>query len=183
MYRITCLITLLAATSLGAQQKPAEITHDGLLNTATAAPPSDAKAAKLFAKAVKDFGDRKYAPALDGFRKADQQDGGHCVGCEINAYKAARLLEDFQVARAEVALLLDHAATSEEKAQAHYLNGDVCLSEGGYRIFEKPFQDADKEFEASLALEPDKPACLFEDGLALAHLHQYDKATERFHST
>lgn len=180
MHRITCLITLLAAMSLGAQQKPAEIAQDGLLSAVASAPPADAKAAKLFAKAVKDFGDRKYAPALDGFRKADQQDGGRCVGCEINAYKAARLLEDYQAARAEAALLLDHATTPEDKAQAHYFNGDVCLSEGGYRIFEKPFQDADKEFDAALALAPDKPLCVYEDGLALAHLHQYDKATERF---
>jgi thiol-disulfide isomerase/thioredoxin len=180
MYRLTFLITPLLAVSLVAQEKSSETAHASDGFPGASATPSDARAAKIFAKATKDFEERKYASALDEFRKADQQDGGHCLACEINAYKTAKQLEDFQTARQETMLLLDHVTNPEDKAQVHYLTGDVCLSEGGYRIFQKPFEDADKEFEAALQLQPDKPNCLYADGVALAHLHQYDKAKERF---
>jgi thiol-disulfide isomerase/thioredoxin len=144
------------------------------------AAPRDPKAGKIFAKAMKDFEDHKYPLALDGFRKADSLDGGHCVPCEMQAYKAAKLIDDFKTARDETALLLEHVTSPDDKAEVHYLAGDVCLSEGGYRIFEKPFQDADSEFQAALQLQPAKSNCVYEDGLALAHLHQYSKAAERF---
>jgi thiol-disulfide isomerase/thioredoxin len=144
------------------------------------ASPNDSGARKSFAKALKELDERKYAAALNDFRKADQQDGGRCVSCEMQAYKAAKQLQDFAAAHQETALLLDHVASSEDKAAIHCLAGDVCLSEGGYRIFEKPFQDADSEFQAALQLQPQRPDCLYGDGVALAHLHQYDKARERF---
>ena len=142
--------------------------------------PSDAGARKTFAKATKELEEHKYAPALEDFRKADSQDGGHCVPCEMRAFEIAKHMQDFTTAHAETALLLDHLTDPEEKAEVHYLAGDVCLSEGGYRIFEKPFQQADSEFQAALQLQPGKSDCVYEDGIALAHLHQYDKARERF---
>jgi thiol-disulfide isomerase/thioredoxin len=142
--------------------------------------PSGASARKTFAKAAKELEEHKYAPALDDFRKADSQDGGRCVPCELQAFKVARQMQDFTTARAETALLLDHITDPDEKAEVHFMAGDVCLSEGGYRIFEKPFQDADSEFQAALQLQPGKQDCVYEDGIALAHLHRYDQARERF---
>jgi thiol-disulfide isomerase/thioredoxin len=129
---------------------------------------------------MKELQDHKYPLALDDFRKADSEDGGRCMGCEMQALQVAKQLGDFATEHEETALLLQHASTPEDKAEMHYLAGDVCLSEGGYRIFEKPFQDADSEFQAALSLDPEKSDCLYEDGVALAHLHQYDKAQERF---
>jgi hypothetical protein len=134
--------------------------------------PASPGARKTFLKAAKELDDHKYAPALEDFRKADSQDGGHCVACELQAFKSAKLLQDYTAARVETALLLDHVTSPEDKAEVHYLAGDVCLSEGGYRIFEKPFQDADSEFQAALQLQPAKPDCVYEDGIALAHLRQ-----------
>jgi thiol-disulfide isomerase/thioredoxin len=142
--------------------------------------PSDARASKSYAKAVKEFGEHKYAAALEDFRKADQLDGGRCASCERQAYLTAKQLQDFQVAREEATLLLSHVTSPEEKAEAHYMAGEACLSEGGNRIFEKPFQDADGEFQAALQLQPEKSTCVYGDGVALAHLHQYAKAQERF---
>ena len=142
--------------------------------------PSDAGARKSYSKAMREIEDHKYPAALIDLRKADQQDGGHCTACEREAFKTAKQLQDYAGARQEAALLAANATTPEEKAEAHYLAGDVCLAEGGYRIFEKPFQDADSEFQAALQLRPANTDCLYEDGLALAHLHQYDKARERF---
>jgi len=142
--------------------------------------PADAKAAKLYAKAAKELEAHKPDSALEDFRKADQQDGGRCVSCELQAYKAARQMEAWKVAREETALLLDHVTTPEDKVEVHRLTGEVCLAEGGYRIYEEPFQQAEKEYESALALAPRNADCVYGDGLALAHLHQYDKAQSRF---
>jgi len=142
--------------------------------------PTDSKAAKLYAKAQKELESHKVDVALEDFRKADQQDGGHCVSCEWQAFKAARQLEAWKAAREETALLLDHVTAPEDKAEVHRLTGDVCLAEGGYRIYEEPFLQADKEYASALALAPNNTSCLYGDGIALAHLHQYDKAQNRF---
>lgn len=175
MHRLTTLVTLLVSVSLWPASAYAQQN-----SAAPGAGPFDAKAAKSYVKAMKEFEGHKYPQALSDFRAADQQDGGHCVSCEMQAYKAAKLMGDFTTAREETALLLDHATSQDDKAEAHFLAGDVCLDEGGYRIFEKPFQDADNEFQAALQLQPAKSDCLYKDGIALSHLHQYDKAKDRF---
>jgi len=147
---------------------------------AVAVPPKDGKAAKLFAKALKDAQDHRYVAALEGFRKADQQDGGSCVSCERQAYGAALQSQDFRSAHEEAALLLKHVTDPAEQAELHYLLGDACLGEGGNKIFEQPFVDADKEFQTALTMQPTNADCIYKDGLALSHLHQYNKAQERF---
>ncbi|WP_263358723.1 thioredoxin-like domain-containing protein [Acidicapsa ligni] len=174
MYRIASLALLLTAAfpSLVFAQSATALTS----NTA----PADSKAGKTFARAAKEFEDRKYGLASADFRKADQLDGGHCVSCQLQAYKSAKLMGDFTTAHDEATLLMNSVVTPEDKAEVHYLIGDVCLAEGGDRIFDKPFQDAESEFHAALELQPEKPNCVYGDGLALAHLHQYEKARERF---
>jgi thiol-disulfide isomerase/thioredoxin len=174
MYRISLIAPLILSICMVASLAGAQT-----LQSANAGP-SDSSARKSYAKAMKELDERKYAAALSDFRKADQQDGGHCVSCEMQAYKAAKQLQDYTAAQQEAVLLLEHVTSPEDKAEAHYLAGDVCLAQGGYRILEKPFQDADTEFQAALQLQPQKPDCLYGDGVALAHLHQYDKARERF---
>jgi len=51
--------------------------------------PSDPKAKKTFDEAVLLMKDSRYVFALEGFRKADKQDGGHCIVCEQKAWDAA----------------------------------------------------------------------------------------------
>jgi len=145
-----------------------------------AAPPKDGKAAKQYAKALKDDEERRYVAALEGFRKADQQEGGSCVSCERQAYAAALQSQDFRSAREEATLLLKHVTDPGEQAELHSMLGDACLGEGGNKILEQPFLDADKEFQTALAIQPSNADCLYKDGLALSHLHQYSKAQERF---
>jgi len=174
MYRLF----LLALLGLGVTLALTEVQAQSLLPPGTG--PTDSSARKSYLKALREIEDHKYPAALIDLRKADQQDGGHCTACELEAFKTAKQLQDYAGARQQAVLLAANATTPEEKAEAHYLAGDVCLAEGGYRIFEKPFQDADSEFQAALQLQPAKTDCLYEDGLALAHLHQYDKARERF---
>lgn len=168
-----------ASSITAAQSTPTAADADLPALSATPAPMS-AKTAKLYAKAVKDLSSGNYPAALSVFQKADQEDGGRCIACEFEAYKTAMHMEDYKAARDQTALLLAHASGPEQQAEAHYLAGEACLSEGGYRIFEAPFQQADSEFQAALKLQPANHACVFQDGIALAHLHRYPDAKARF---
>ena len=174
MYRLSIFAPaiFLAVIATAATAQPSVALTSGM--------PGDSNARKTFAKAMKALDEHKYTESLESFRKADSQDGNHCVPCEYHAFLAAKKLQDYASAHAETALLLEHVADPADKAEVHYLAGDVCLSEGGYRIFEKPFQDADSEFQAALQLQPAKTECVYEDGIALSHLHKYGEARERF---
>lgn len=176
---VLTIASLSIAVALSATVLAFGAQNDALTAAASSAP-SDPRAAKLFLKAQKEYADGKLGPALEDFRKADQQAGGHCLACEWKALTLAQQMQEYATAHEEASLLMNQVTTPDEKAQVHQLTGDICMSEGGYRIFEKPFQDANNEFEAALALHPGQSACLYKDGLALAHLHQYDKAKERF---
>jgi thiol-disulfide isomerase/thioredoxin len=148
--------------------------------SATHSAPRSSDAQKSYAKALKEIDQHKIDQALQDFRKADAQDGQQCVDCETHAFAAARTLEDYKAAREEATLLLANVSSNEDKARVHLMAGDVCLAQGGYRIFEEPFQQAESEYKTALELAPQQADCLYGDGVALAHLHQYDKARERF---
>jgi thiol-disulfide isomerase/thioredoxin len=181
MYRllsIACLAligTVINSTSQG-QATPAPAPKTG----AVSAEPADPKAKQTFEEAAKLLKKHEYTFALDGFRKADKQDGGHCVPCEMKAYLAARESQDFKAAREETGLLLEHVTSSADKAQVHYMTGAVCLSEGLRNNHEKSFEAADSEFQAALQQQSGKSDCLYGDGMALAHLKQDGTARERF---
>lgn len=85
----------LFALAVSAQQSPKP----------AAPPPSDPKAEKTYNEALELLKKHVYVFALDGFRKADKQDGGHCISCETQAYKAALEIRDYKGAREEAALL------------------------------------------------------------------------------
>src|ERR1017187_9208612 len=51
--------------------------------------PTDPKARKTFAAAIDWENHRDYRAALDDFRKANKQDGGHCWECLNRAYALA----------------------------------------------------------------------------------------------
>lgn len=64
----TSLVVACVATPLFAQEK-----KDGLTNE---------KAQKTHKEALQNLHDRKLDWALDSFKKADEQDGGHCLACQ-----------------------------------------------------------------------------------------------------
>jgi thiol-disulfide isomerase/thioredoxin len=181
MYRVlslACLALIGTVINLAFQEQttPAPAMKTG----GVSAEPADPKAKQTFEDAVKLLKKHDYTFALDGFRKADKQDGGHCVPCEMKAYIAARESQDFKAAREETGLLLEHVTSSADKAQVHYMTGAICLSDGLRSNHEKSFEAADSEFQAALQLQPGKADCLYGDGMALAHLKQDGSAQERF---
>lgn len=179
------LILIAAAAALHAQEQtaatPAGQTPAPAAKAAAApAGPSDPKAKQTFAEAVTLLKKHNYVFALDGFRKADKQDGGHCIPCETQAYLAAREAQDLKAAREETSLLLENVTSPKDKAKVHYMAGAVCLSEGLRSKHDKQFEAADGEFQAALQLQPSMSDCLYGDGMALAHLKQDGTARERF---
>jgi hypothetical protein len=99
------IISILPAQVLVAQ------TPASPLPAKAAAPnygPSDPKARKNYDDAMKQLKDDHAALALDGFRKADKQDGGHCVACELAAWEAAMEAADFKAAREQATAMLDN---------------------------------------------------------------------------
>jgi thiol-disulfide isomerase/thioredoxin len=181
MYRFLSLACLalfgtVTNSTLQGQTSPAPATKTG----APPAEPADPKAKQTFEDAVTLLKKHQFTFALDGFRKADKQDGGHCVPCEMKAYLAARESQDFKAAREETGLMLEHVTSSTDKAQVHYMTGAICLSEGLRDNHGKSFEAADSEFQAALQLQPGNSDCLYGDGMALAHLKQDGTARERF---
>ena len=177
---LACL--LFPAAALG-QSVPPQAPTSAPASVAKPAPqkgPTDPKAQKTFAEAQTLSREHKFAFALEGFRKADKQDGGHCIPCELEAWKAARMAQDFKAGREAAAAILDHVTAPADKAEAHFLAGQVCLAEGSTNNHEKTLRDADAEFQEALQIEPKKADCLYADGMALAHLKEDGQATERF---
>src|SRR5258708_18950214 len=70
---------------------------------------TDEKARKTYEKALKSLHERNKLSAFDEFKKADKQDGGHCLACqkemikfgiELGEWKAAELAAEEMVAGA-----------------------------------------------------------------------------------
>jgi tetratricopeptide (TPR) repeat protein len=142
--------------------------------------PTDAKAKKTYDEALEFMKTGRESFAQEGFLKADKQDGGKCVLCEVKAWKASMDLGDFKAAREESAALLEHLDSAAGKAQAQFLLGQAWLAEGMANKHDKPLEAADAAFQAALQLRPNYPDCLYEDGTALAYLKRDDAARERF---
>src|SRR5216684_5163870 len=60
--------------------------------------PADEKARKTYEKAQKSLREHKTDFALDDFKKADKQDGGHCLSCQVQMIKYGRELGEWKTA-------------------------------------------------------------------------------------
>ncbi|HEY3989354.1 MAG TPA: redoxin domain-containing protein [Acidobacteriaceae bacterium] len=144
--------------------------------------PTEAKAQKTYADALKASKGHDTQHAIDLFRKADKQDGNHCSACASHAALLALQTGDTKLARNEAIELEALAKTPEEQANAHLLHGVAMLNMGMANHKERDLTEADSELQKAIALSGgNQPEALFEDGMALANLHQDDSARARFH--
>jgi thiol-disulfide isomerase/thioredoxin len=142
--------------------------------------PTEPKAQKTYAEALQASKGRDTQHALDLFRKADKQDGGHCTDCAAHAAVLALRSGDTKLARNEAIELEGLAKTPEEQAGAHYLHGVAMLNMGMANHKERDLAEAESELQQAIHLGNSANA-LYEDGVALANLHQDDAARARFH--
>ncbi len=119
--------------------------------------------------------------ALDLFRKADKQDGHHCIDCALHAARLEMKLADLKHLREDVAELDTLSAPKPIQSQAHYLPGACTLRTGQQSHKERDFTDADAELQKVIAMElAEKDDALFADGIALANLHRDEQAKAQF---
>jgi thiol-disulfide isomerase/thioredoxin len=142
--------------------------------------PTDPKARKTYQTALEWLKEGATAVAVDSFRKANQQDGGHCSECLSRAYSLALSIGEDKdaadVARDWMAL----ARTDQEKAIIHYRIAVALQQQGAHQKKDKCFSDSCDEFKTALQLDPEFTAAHFLLGVSLAHLHQDDAARAEF---
>jgi thiol-disulfide isomerase/thioredoxin len=118
--------------------------------------------------------------ALDSFKKADKQDGGHCMACQKQMIKYALELRDWKTAEAAAGEVVANAEGDKNTALARYQLGLVLMREGMDKHKDELFSRAHDEMTKALAAGPNFPDAIFADGQALAHMKQDDEAKARF---
>jgi len=143
--------------------------------------PTDEKARKTYANALEETKSRsKLIFALDDFKKADKQDGGHCKACQQQMVKYGIELGEWKTAELGATEMISEAKESKEIALAHYRLAAVLVNEGKEKHKEEFFSRAHEEIEKALAAGPNFPDAVYLDGVALASTSQDDAAKARF---
>jgi len=142
--------------------------------------PTNEKAQKTYKEGLEDLRQRRVLAALDKFKKADKQDGGHCVACQSKMIKYGIELQDWKTAEVAAEEFVAQAQSPKEIALAHYDFGIVLMDEGLARHKDELFARAHDEMAKALGAAANFPKAVYEDGRALAHLKQDDAAKVRF---
>ena len=142
--------------------------------------PSNEKAQKTYKEAL-DFVHRRMTDAaLESFKKADKQDGGHCAPCQKKMIKYGIELREWKTAETAAEEVVAQAQGEKNVALAHYQFGVVLMNEGNDKHKDELFTRAHDEMTKALAVVAKFPAAVFADGQTLAHLKQDDAARARF---
>lgn len=181
MYRILglvplrCLVLVVFTMSFG-------VTLHAADNPDLAKPgqPTDPKARKTFDEALNWQKQRRYGPAVDSFRKANKQDGGHCTECLRRAYDLAIKIGAYKDAEDVARDMGALASTDDEKAVAHFRLGSALVREGVNNRKGKCFADSCLELRAALDAKPAFAMAHYSLGISLAHLNQDDEARREF---
>ena len=142
--------------------------------------PTSEKAQKTYKDALKELHERRPDAALDDFKKADKQDGGHCPACQKQMVKYGVELGEWKTAELGAEEMVADAREPKDLALAHYQFASVLLNEGVQRHKDEIFARAHEEATKALAAYPSFPDAVFLDGKALAHLRQDAQAKARF---
>jgi thiol-disulfide isomerase/thioredoxin len=142
--------------------------------------PTDPKARKTFASAIDWENHGRDQSALDDFRKANKQDGGHCWECLLRAYGLAFKLGDYEDAAQIARDWLPTAKTAMEKAYIHYALGSALQGRGIKGKKESDFTESCDELKAALQIAPGLTVAQYALGVSLAHLHRDEEARAAF---
>jgi thiol-disulfide isomerase/thioredoxin len=144
--------------------------------------PTNPIAIKSYDDALKLLEKGHAASALEGFRRADKEDGDHCFMCELEGWDAAMQAVALNAAQEQATTMLANVTAPAMKAQAEFMLGKATLTLGILADSENEFEVADAAFQAALQLKPNYLDCIYEDGTALAYLKRDDQAIGRFQS-
>lgn len=141
--------------------------------------PTDEKARKTYAEAMEYLRQHKMEAALDGFKKADKQDGGQCHACQLKLIKYGSALHEWKTAEAAAEELVAQAQ-GNDIALAHYEFGVLLMNEAVDKHKDELYSRAHEEMTKALAAHANFPSAVNADGIALAHLKQDDAAKAQF---
>jgi thiol-disulfide isomerase/thioredoxin len=163
-----------AATCLMAQGK--QDKNDG---------PTNDKARNAYQAALELLHEGRMVAALGEFKKADKQDGGHCLACQREMIHSGTRLGDWKVAELGAEEMIADAQEPKRSSIAHYQLALVLMAEGFQKKKgEDYFARAHEELAKALALAAEShanfPEAYFEDGRALAQLRKDDEARTQF---
>lgn len=142
--------------------------------------PTDPKAQKTYADGMDWLKGHDRAAAIESFKKADKQDGNHCVACQKQMIRLGLETGDFKVADQAAQEMVAEARDPQAVALAHDERAAVLMREAATKNREEIYGEADKEYKAALAAYPQFPEAVYGDGLALAHMKRDDAAKARF---
>jgi len=118
--------------------------------------------------------------ALDAFRKADKQDGGHCVPCKRNIVRCGIELRDWKAAESAAREMVADAHDETAVAIAHYTLGMVLMNEAISRHKEDLYSDVHQGMAEALKVHANFPDAVYADGRALAYMNRDADAKARF---
>lgn len=141
--------------------------------------PTDEKARKTYKEAFEFLKQRKTMAALDYFKKADKQDGGHCQACQEKMIKYGSELGEWKIAE-EAAEEMVAQSQGKELALAHHQLGVLFLDEALAKHKDETFRRAHDEMCKALEAYANFPDAVYTDGRILAYLKQDGEARARF---
>lgn len=142
--------------------------------------PTNEKAKKTYQEALDYLRKHMTEAALDEFKKANKQDGGHCLACQRNMIKYGIQLGDWKTAEAAAIEIVAGAQGDRNVAVAHYQLGMVLMKEGLYKHKDELFARAHDEMTKALSAYANFPDAILADGQVLARLKQDDAARAQF---
>ncbi|HKM66956.1 MAG TPA: redoxin domain-containing protein [Candidatus Acidoferrum sp.] len=142
--------------------------------------PTGEKARKSYKEAMELLKQGKEEWALESFKKADKQDGGHCANCQKQMMHYGIKLADWKTAELGAEELVASAQGDRDTAIAHYQLALVLWDEGAQKHKDEYFARAHEECLKAIAPKLKFPDAVLLDGKALAQLHQDAAAKERF---
>lgn len=142
--------------------------------------PQDQRAQKTYNEGLDALKQHRDLDALDKFKKADKQDGGHCIACQKKMMKYGSELGEWKIAELAGEEMVAQAQGQDEMALAHYQLGTILMSEGISRHKDELFSRTHDEMTKALAAHDNFPAAIYLDGRALARMRQDDAAKAQF---
>ena len=142
--------------------------------------PANEKAQKTYKEAFEYLHKGFMETAMDGFKKADKQDGGHCIACQRNLLTYAIKLHDWKAAEGAAAELAAEAQGPRDIALAHFNIGMIVFTKASEKSSDQLFPRVHDEMTKALSAYPRFPDAVFTDGRALAYMKQDDAAKLQF---
>jgi thiol-disulfide isomerase/thioredoxin len=142
--------------------------------------PTDPKARKTYASALDWERHGHNDAALDDFRKANKQDGGHCWECLRRAYSLASKLDAYKDAVDIARDWLPLAPSDKEKGEVEFRLAMALQEQGIKEKKDKCIAESADDFKAALELDPKLAQAHFHYGVTLARLRQDDAARAEF---